>query len=117
MWKKFLIGSSLIISTISFPRSASANSSRICTQTRGSSVSLRTGPGTNYARGLVEVGSGGDAVNNYFRQRNYTIPMEKKFLSSQVFRVQADVLGIKLGQINGLLGFVLISFVGILRKF
>lgn len=78
MWKKFLIGSSLIVSTISFPISASANSSRICTQTRASSVSLRTGPGTNYARGLVEVGSGRDAVNNYFRQRNYTIPDEEQ---------------------------------------
>lgn len=75
MWKKFLVSASLISLTIYFcsPTSANDNSNRICTKTQGSSVSLRTGPGTNYSRGLVEVGSGGDAVNNYFRQRNYTV--------------------------------------------
>jgi len=53
------------------PLTSSLN--QICTRTRGSSVILRTGSGTNYSRGLVKVGSGGSAVNDYFRQRNYTI--------------------------------------------
>lgn len=75
MWKKFLVNISLIALTISpfLPASANDNSSRICTRTRDSSVSLRTGPGTNYPRGLVMVGSGGKAVDNYFRQRNYIV--------------------------------------------
>ena len=75
MWKKFLVGVSSIALTISpfLPVSANDDSNRICTRTRGSSVSLRTGPGTNYPKGLVEVGSGGEAVNNYFRQRNHTV--------------------------------------------
>ncbi|HEY9638675.1 MAG TPA: hypothetical protein V6D14_35155 [Coleofasciculaceae cyanobacterium] len=73
MWRRLLISFSLISSTIFIPLSASADSSRICTRTQGSSVVLRTGPGTSYPRGLVAVGSGGKAVNNYFQQRNYTI--------------------------------------------
>lgn len=52
----------------------SSGMNRICTRTPGSSVVLRTGPGTNYPRGLLEVGSGGAAVVDYFEQRNYTIP-------------------------------------------
>jgi len=48
--------------------------SYICTREQGSSVSIRTGPGANYPKGLVMVGSGGQAVANYFENRNYTVP-------------------------------------------
>jgi hypothetical protein len=36
-------------------------------------VNLRIGPGTNYAKGLVQVGSGGAAVDNYFSSVGYSL--------------------------------------------
>lgn len=45
---------------------------RICTRDPGSRVTLREGAGTNHSRGLVEVGSGGAAVYNWFQQQNFT---------------------------------------------
>lgn len=72
--KKLLTCSALAVAVVLFPLSANADSGRICTQKQGSSVNLRTGSGTNYPRGLVQVGSGGVRVNNYFRERNYTVP-------------------------------------------
>jgi len=51
---------------------ASAVSARICTRDPGSNVTLRTRPGIAHPRGLVQVGSGGARVDNYFQQRNYT---------------------------------------------
>jgi hypothetical protein len=45
----------------------------ICTRDPGSRVNLRTGPGTNYAIGLEQVGSGGIAVDNAFRQLGYSL--------------------------------------------
>lgn len=52
---------------------ASAVSARICTRDPGSNVTLRTGPGIDHPKGLVQVGSGGARVDNYFQQRNYTV--------------------------------------------
>jgi hypothetical protein len=52
---------------------ASAVSARICTRDPDSNVTLRTGPGIDHPMGLVQVGSGGVKIDNYFRQRNYTV--------------------------------------------
>lgn len=57
-----------------FPAEAQAVSHEICTREPGSWVALREGPGTNYSRGLVQVGSGGEGVVQYFESRNYTVP-------------------------------------------
>lgn len=62
---------------ISFQEGESPNSDlgslKICTREPGSSVSLRKGPGTEFEKGLVQVGSGGKGVDDYFRERGYTI--------------------------------------------
>jgi hypothetical protein len=52
---------------------ASAVSARICTRDPDSNVTLRTGSGIDHPMGLVQVGSGGVRIDNYFRQRNYTV--------------------------------------------
>lgn len=70
---KNLLISSILIAVVAFPLKARADGDRICTRTSGSSVTLRTGPGTDYPPGLLEVGSGGAAVDRFFRQRHYTI--------------------------------------------
>lgn len=70
---KKLMSFVFLISTIFlFPILAKAE--HICTRTQGSSINLRKGPGSNFPKGLTMVGSGGERVENYFRQRNYTIP-------------------------------------------
>ena len=63
-----LIGSVMVVALI-----ANAATNQICTRTMGSSVALRTGAGSKFARGLVMVGSGGKAVDQFFRKKNYTI--------------------------------------------
>lgn len=75
MWKSLFLSFSLVVSTVSPPLSVHANPDlrQICTRTPGARVVLRKGPGTNYARGLVMVGSGGRAINDYFQRLNYTI--------------------------------------------
>ncbi len=70
---KKLLSCIVLAVTIVFPLRASADEARICTRERGSKVTLRVGPGLKHRRGLVEVGSGGFRVDNYFRQRNYTV--------------------------------------------
>jgi len=66
-----LFGTILPVSALVQTR-MSSGMNRICTRTPRSSVVLRTGPGTSYPRELLEVGSGGAAVVDYFEQRNYT---------------------------------------------
>ncbi|ERN42632.1 hypothetical protein KR51_00006610 [Rubidibacter lacunae KORDI 51-2] len=75
MWKKFLVSINSIIFVVSsfLPAIAGDYSNLICTRTRGSSVNLRTGPGINYPKGLIQVGSGGERVVARFEQRNYTV--------------------------------------------
>ncbi|MBD1842633.1 hypothetical protein H6F89_04250 [Cyanobacteria bacterium FACHB-63] len=70
----FLVAS-LIVSTLLLPLNATAIPAphRICTRTPGSRVTVRTGPGTNHAPGLVMVGSGGKKVDDFFRRNNYTV--------------------------------------------
>jgi len=70
---KKLLSCVVLAFTIFFPLRASAESARICTREPSANVTLRTGPGINHPRGLVQVGSGGSRVDNYFRQRNYTV--------------------------------------------
>lgn len=70
---KKLISCICLFSTILlFPISTKAE--HTCAKSQGSTINLRKGPGTNYPKGLVTVGSGGAGVENYFRQRKYTIP-------------------------------------------
>lgn len=73
--KKILVYSALVVAVVFFPLSANAGSYRTCTRDEAKSVSLRTGPGTKYPKGLVQVGSGGAAIDNYFRQINYKVPV------------------------------------------
>jgi hypothetical protein len=70
----FLVAS-LIVLTLFLPLNATAllTPHRICTRTPGSRVTVRKGPGTSYAPGLVMVGSGGKKVDDFFRRNNYTI--------------------------------------------
>lgn len=69
---KKLLACFVLLVVVVFPISAYADLERVCSRGRNR-VNLRTGPGRSYPQGLVEVGSGGVAVDNYFRQRNYTI--------------------------------------------
>lgn len=75
MWRSLLIGFIFFISTFWFPLSATASADldHICTRTPGSSVTLRKGPGTSFAPGLIMVGSGGKKVDDFFRGNGYTI--------------------------------------------
>lgn len=61
----------LITAVISYPFNASAEFKLICTRSRGATVNLRKGPGTNYPLGLTQVGSGGMKIVNFFKQRRY----------------------------------------------
>ena len=72
--RKLLSLSTVVIAVIFFPLSAKAELNRICTRQPGATVTLRKAPGSKYPKGLVQVGSGGQKVENYFRQRNYTLP-------------------------------------------
>ena len=45
----------------------------ICTRESGSRVNLRTSPGTHYSIGLEQVGSGGRAVDDSFRELGYSL--------------------------------------------
>jgi hypothetical protein len=58
---------------------------QICTRKPGSRVNLRTGPSTSFAVGLEQVGSGGRAVDNTFRELGYSL-------------AQGDVLGDQIDQ-------------------
>ena len=49
------------------------NNYEICTSSGSGAVNVREGPGTNYPKGLVQVGSGGNAIDESFRNRNYTL--------------------------------------------
>lgn len=75
---KKLLSYIILVVMIFFPLRASAQPARICTRDPGAKVTLRTGPGIDHPRGLVEVGSGGAAVDNYFRQHNYTVEDEEE---------------------------------------
>jgi hypothetical protein len=68
-----LVGCGLLASIIAVASVANAASNQVCTKTKGSSVALRTGAGGSFPRGLVMVGSGGKAVDQFFRKKNYTI--------------------------------------------
>ena len=71
---KKLLSCIVLAATIFSPLRASAElAARICTRKPNSSVTLRIRPGINQPSGLVMVGSGGVAVDNYFRQRGYTV--------------------------------------------
>ena len=45
----------------------------ICTRESGSRVNLRTSPGTHYSIGLEQLGSGGTAVDDSFRELGYSL--------------------------------------------
>jgi hypothetical protein len=70
---KSLLGCIVLFGVILFPISARADLDRICTRQPNSRVTLRQGPGVDYERGLVEVGSGGEAVYRSFEAVNFTV--------------------------------------------
>lgn len=51
----------------------------VCTRDANGRVNLRTGPGTSFDVGLVQVGSGGSGIVQYFEQRNFTISHGENF--------------------------------------
>ncbi|MEM7712445.1 MAG: hypothetical protein AAF349_02535 [Cyanobacteria bacterium P01_A01_bin.68] len=76
--KKLLLGLVLVfvLALTSLPASADTpdlSIPKICTRQPGSSVNLRKGPGTKFEKGLAQVGSGGESVDDYWRKRGYTI--------------------------------------------
>ena len=78
LMNKLVSVSVLVMTVIFFPLTAKAEV--ICSQ---GGATLRKGPGTNYSKGLVVVGSGGSQVNNYFKKRGYTVPNGEQVFTSQ----------------------------------
>jgi hypothetical protein len=62
-----------VISFLSVPLAAEAFDARVCTREPGSRVVLREGPGIDYQRGLVAVGSGGTMVLNSFQEQGFAV--------------------------------------------
>ncbi len=108
--RKLLSLSTVVITVIFSPLSARAELSRICTREPGTTVTLRKAPGSNYSKGLVQVGSGGNYVNNYFKQRNYTLP-DREEVSSFRSRLGRDGYSWSLVGTNQWQGWVRSDFV------
>ena len=84
MVSKFFAGCLIGVGILTAAVASYANAAypyTVCTREPNGRVNLRTGPGANFDVGLVEVGSGGLAVFQYFEQRNFTISHGEEFAS------------------------------------
>jgi hypothetical protein len=82
MKHKFFASCLVLFGFLFFISSSLANDAypyTVCTRDENGRVNLRTGPGTEFEVGLVDVGSGGLAVIRHFEQRNFTISHREKF--------------------------------------
>ncbi|MGK7889458.1 MAG: hypothetical protein AB4042_08990 [Leptolyngbyaceae cyanobacterium] len=78
--KRLIVGMAIATSIIFFPLKAYADMAQICTREPGSRVNLREGPGAEYPKGLMQVGSGGIGIIRHFEAEDYTVP-DGEFIS------------------------------------
>ena len=76
--KRWITHLVIVTSTIFFHLSVHAEMARICTRSPGSRVNIREGPGDEYPKGLVQVGSGGASVVEFFEEHNFTVSDREK---------------------------------------